>query len=205
MQASEITYAMEKHLHLLVTKMAITRLLFYHKILKFQGSSLKILKNGKDCCLPLCGISLPILLPYLEDTCVPSCIPAYFRYNERESQKNREKIAEMQYWDHDLRRVVGGVVEEAAAVAAGFGGMPLVHLVIPPVSYTQRPAENVGVRQSDHRAALAVDGAVDADRPAVTGAYDHIAVSYTHLSCFSATDINLSNGIVDGCLFINIS
>ena len=87
MQASEITYAMEKHLHLLVTKMAITRLLFYHKILKFQGNSLKILKNGKDCCLPLFGISLPILLPYLEDTCVPSCIPAYFRYNERESQK----------------------------------------------------------------------------------------------------------------------
>ena len=54
--------------------------------------------------MPLFGISLPILLPYLEDTCVPSCIPAYFRYNERESQKNREKIAEMQYSQYSRER-----------------------------------------------------------------------------------------------------
>ena len=43
----------------------------------------------------------------------------------------RDDVRDVEDQDHDLRRVVGGVVEEAAAVAAGFGGMPLVHLVIP--------------------------------------------------------------------------
>ena len=42
----------------------------------------------------------------------------------------RDDVRDVEDQDDDFRRVVGGVVEETAAVAAGLGGMPLVHLVI---------------------------------------------------------------------------